>query len=102
MQKESKRYVIVRSKSAGCFAGELQWSKSELAGVEVLLSNCRRLWYWDGAASLSQLAVEGTVKPETCKFSVPTSLHNVFEVIEVIEVSAMARRSIEEVSKWTA
>lgn len=51
--------VIVRTYSAGVFAGELETKD----GREVTLMNARRLWYWTGAASLSQLAQEGTSKP---------------------------------------
>ena len=54
-KKSDKKYVIVRTYSAGVFAGTLE-SKE---GKEVILSNARRLWYWKGAASLSQLAMEG-------------------------------------------
>ena len=50
---KKKRYVIVRTHSAGVFAGNLLSRK----GKEVVLTNARRLWYWIGAASLSELAV---------------------------------------------
>jgi hypothetical protein len=42
-------YIICRTYSAGVFAGTLV--KRE--GREVTLSNARRLWYWEGAASFS-------------------------------------------------
>ena len=63
-KKENLRYVIVRTYSAGVFAGNLE-SRN---GREVVLRSARRIWYWDGAATLSQLAMEGTSKPENCKF----------------------------------
>ena len=53
-------YFIVRTYSAGVFAGEIE-SRN---GKEVVMRNARRLWYWDGAASLSQLAMEGVSEPE--------------------------------------
>ena len=34
-------------------------------GDEVELKNCRRIWYWNGAASLSELALSG-VKRDEC------------------------------------
>lgn len=58
------KYVIVRTYSAGVFAGELE----SRTGQEVVLRNARRIWYWSGAASLSQLAMEGTKDPANCKF----------------------------------
>ena len=44
------KYVICRTYSAGVFAGYLE-SRN---GQEVVLRNARRIWYWKGAASLSQ------------------------------------------------
>ena len=60
--KKVSKYVIVRTYSAGVFAGNLESKQKD----EVVLSNARRIWYWDGAATLSQLAMEGTQKPENC------------------------------------
>ena len=52
---KSLPYVVVCTYSAGVFAGNIKSRK----GQEAELTNARRLWYWDGAASLSQLAVDG-------------------------------------------
>ncbi len=95
---ETKPYVIVRTESAGCFAGELE-SKRE---HEITLLNARRLWYWDGAASLSQLAVEGTSKPQNCKFPAITPRHTLNKWIEIIEATDRGRSSIEGVPVWRA
>jgi hypothetical protein len=51
MSKNTKRIVLTRS-TAGIFVGELE----SYANKEATLLNARRLWYWTGAASLSQLA----------------------------------------------
>jgi len=92
------KYVIARTYSAGVFAGYLKVIK----GKEAMLLNARRIWYWSGAASLSQLAVDGTSKPKECKF--PTEVPEVLltEVIEVLPVSEKARKSIQEVPEWKA
>ena len=89
-------YVIVRTQSAGVFAGTLKSRK----GKEAVLSNARRIWYWAGAASLSQLAIEGTKKPEECKFPVPVREVLLTEAIEVLAVTKEARKSIEAVPVW--
>lgn len=90
------QYVIIRTYSAGVFAGELK----SRTGKEVELHNARRLWYWDGAASLSQLAMEGTKKPENCKFPVEVSKVILTEAIEIIDCTEKARKSIKEVPVW--
>jgi hypothetical protein len=76
-------YVLIRTYSAGVFVG---YMKSRKDG-EVVLLNARRLWYWDGAASLSQLAMEGVTKPENCKFPMEVSEITLLNVIEVIDVT---------------
>jgi len=94
----SKKYVMVRTKSAGVFAGYLESRKE----TEVTLVNVRRIWYWDGAASLSQLAVEGTSKPDKCKFPIEVPRIDLTEVIEVIDVTKKAQESIANVEIWKA
>ena len=92
--------VIIRANRAGVFFGTLKEKHETTAGVEVVLENSRRLWYWDGAASLSQLATEGTKKPSSCKFTVTVPKHNVMDVIEIIPCSDEAIESIESVRVW--
>jgi len=89
-------YVIVRTYSAGVFAGYLE----NKCGKEVTLRNARRMWYWAGAASLSQLAVDGTTKPEECKFPVEVSSILLTEVIEILDVTKKAKQSINSVPVW--
>ena len=90
------QYCMVRTYSAGVFAGTIVSRK----GKEVLLKNARRIWYWAGAASLSQLAMSGTSQPEKCKFPEPVSEVILTEVIEIIPITAMAKKSIEGVAIW--
>ena len=95
---QETRRVIVRTFSAGCFAGELV-SRN---GQEVVLRNARRLWYWRGAASLSQLAQSGTSNPDGCKFPEAVDLVELMEAIEILDVTPKAWTSIEAVKPWVA
>ena len=87
---------IVRTQSAGVFLGTV----AQRNGKEATLTNARRIWYWAGAASLSQLATEGTSKPNQCKF--PASVPEVIltEVIEIIPATEAAIASIAAVPEW--
>lgn len=90
--------VIVRCTHAGVFFGTLkEFDKENRIAV---LGNCRRLWYWSGAASLSQLAVEGVKCPRACKFTVVVDEMSVMEVIEIIPCTDDAIKNIEEVEVW--
>lgn len=90
-------YVIVRTYSAGCFAGTLGKRKDK----EVTLYDARRIWYWAGAASLSELASRGTSKPKECKFPAAVEEIILTEAIEIIAVTSAARATIEEVKSWS-
>jgi len=93
---KGKPYVIARTYSAGVFAGYLDSRK----GKEAVLLDARRIWYWDGAFSLSQLAMEGTSKPGKCKFPCEVDRVVLTEVIEVLDVTEDARESIKGVPEW--
>ena len=97
-KKKLGKYVIVRTYSAGVFAGNLESRK----GKEVVLLNARRLWSWQGAASLSQLAVSGTNKPSLCKFPCEVSRVELTEAIELLDVTKDGESSIKAVPIWSA
>ena len=94
---DDMEYKIIRTYSAGVFAGYLE--KQE--GKEVTLRHARRIWKWSGAASLSQLAIDGTSSPDNCKFPEAVSGITLTEAIEIIDVTEKARLSIAEVPIWT-
>lgn len=91
-------YVIVRTYSAGVFAGYLK----RRDGKEVELVKAKRLWYWIGAASLSQLAEVGTSRPSECKFPCEVASITLTEAIEILSVTAKAKASIAGVAVWQA
>lgn len=96
MKTNEGKYVIVRTYSAGVFAGTLE--KRE--GKETTLVNARRLWNWKGAASLSQLAMEGVKDPSNCKFPIEVSRVLLTETIEILDVTNDAMRNIANVPVW--
>ena len=98
-KKTARRpYVIVRCRNAGVHAGELVARK----GTEVRLANSRRLWYWDGAASLSEIAVYGASKPQNCKFCVVLPTVDVLDACEIIVCQPAGERMIREQPAWRA
>lgn len=90
------KYCIVRTYSAGVFAGYVE-SRN---GREVTIRKVRRIWYWSGANSLSQLAKDGTQDVDNCKFAVEVDKIEVTEAIEIIECTTKAQKSIEDVPEW--
>lgn len=93
-------YKIVRTYSAGVFAGFVESRSAD--GRNIVLTGARRLWYWSGAASLSQLAVSGVSKPKECKFPVEVPKVELTEVVEILDVTHEAKASIDGVEVWSA
>lgn len=87
---------IVRTNRAGVFFGKIE--KKE--GNTVTLSNARRLWYWEGAASLSELAQYGTANAVGCKFPCAVDEVELFDVLEILSVTEVAAASIDGVREW--
>ena len=98
MEIKKDKYYIVRADRAGVFAGNIE--EFDAATATVTMRNARRLWYWDGAASISQLAVDGTVAPSECKFTVTVDEIVILGVIEIIPATAKAEKSIKAVAEW--
>lgn len=96
IQHEGLEYVIVRASGPGVFAGYLKGRE----GNEAVLIKARRLWRWAGAASLSQLAMEGVKKPGECKFPCEVDEITIIGVIEIIPATRQAQDSIEGVAIW--
>jgi len=93
---DGMKYVICRTYSAGVFAGYLE-SRN---GQEVVMRKARRIFYWDGAASLSQLSVDGTSKPQNCKFPCEVDKVELLQAIEILECTKKAQDSIASVNIW--
>lgn len=90
------KYCVIRGRYSGVFAGTVK----EIKGEQVLVDNVRRIWYWDGAASISQLAVDGTTAPANCKFTVPVEEALIMDVIEIIPCTQQGEESIKAVKEW--
>lgn len=90
------KFCIIRCNRAGVFFAKVR----KLDGDVAELTEARRLWYWYGAASLSQLAMEGVKRPGSCKFTVTVPAMTVLGVIEVIPCTDEAVESIKGVPVW--
>jgi hypothetical protein len=95
--KEGLEYCIVRTYSAGVFAG---YYDRKTKGQEGIVYNARRIWYWEGANSLSELATIGTTKPDKCKFPVEVEEVELKQIIEIIPCTEKAKQSIASVKIW--
>ena len=94
---KEKRYII-RCDRAGIFFAHVAEYDPQTATAT--LTDCRRLWYWDGAASISQIAMDGVKNPNNCNFTVTVPEMIVGGVIELIPCTEKAKNSIDGVKVW--
>jgi len=93
---KKKQKFIVRCDLAGVFFGEIE----KIDGNQVVMNNVRKLWYWNGACAVEQLAVDGTCRPYDCKFTVHVPTMTVLDPAQIIPCSDKAVASIEGVEEW--
>ena len=98
MADYTNKKVIVRCYRAGVFFGTLK--EFDHSTREATLTDCRNIWYWSGAASIHQLAIDGVTNPVESKFTVVVPEIAVMEVIEIIPCTNKAIKCIEEVPVW--
>lgn len=90
-KKTVKPYVLVRAYSAGIHVGVLERKE----GNEVTLSDTRRIWYWRGAFTCSELSQSGPASGSKISAAVPEN--TIREWIEIIPVSAEAEKRFREI-----
>lgn len=88
-------FVVVRG-VVGVYAGYLLSEKDR----EVELRDCFCLWYYSGAASLNQLALEGVKYPDKCKFSVSVPIMRLKDIFQIIPISDKAKENLLSVKRW--
>lgn len=87
-------FVLVRTFSAGVHFGTLE----EMEGQIITLSNARRLWSWQGALSLSEIAMKG-IDIKNSKVSVPVDEIVLTQAIEIIRVNKNSNLPGNEVAR---
>lgn len=97
MNKLLNNYCVVRGDRSGAFFGIVK----SINGQTVEMEKVRRLYYWDGAGSLSQVAVDGVSKPKNCKFTVTVENVLLTDVIEINLATEKAIKNIKEVAEWS-
>ena len=93
-EKEGMEYCIIRTYSAGVWAGWID-TKSNYMCQEVI--EARRLWRWWSEFTLSALAVTGIKggKESENKYAMPVPRVILKQVIEVIPCSETAKQQIQ-------
>ncbi len=97
-QKKGDQYCMVRTYSAGVWCGYIDPTKTK-AKYNVV-KEAKRIWKWEKAASLSQLAVDGTGSPNSCRVPTPVEIVHLYDIVEVIPMTEKAIESINKIPVW--
>ena len=89
--------VIVAAGIGGIHYGYLK----NKTGQEVTLIQARRIQYWNGAASISEMAARGVSKPKDCRISMAVPEITLTQAVEIIPVTSSAQIVLNGVPVWT-
>jgi hypothetical protein len=97
---DASKFYIIRADKAGVFLGKIE----HMEGTTVVCNSLRRLYYWEGALDVTQIAAHGVARPASCKFSVQmgeADKSTITNVIEFHPATEKAITSIQSVKEWT-
>lgn len=89
--------VLIRSYSAGVHFGTVIEEQFTIAGKVVVLKDSRRIHQWEGACSLSQVALDG-IRDGRVAMTLP--IDEIVGVIETIPLSEAAIKNLESQPVW--
>lgn len=96
MEIKKDQMYIVRCDRAGVFFGKIK----SRDGDNVTMTDVSKIWYWNGACAVEQLAVDGTINPTECSLTVVVPEMEVMAAVQIIPCSDKSVRSLSEVKKW--
>ena len=94
---DGMKYCVVRTYSAGVHIGYVkEFGVKHPQHIELV--NSRRLYYWSGACSLSQVAMDGVNDSSKIAIAIPSI--ELTDVIEVISCSEKAAEFFKGAKEW--
>lgn len=94
---DGMRYCVVRTYSAGVHIGYVK-EFGEKNPQQATLLKSRRLHNWNGACSLSQVAMDGVAPDSRIAIEIPEII--LTDVIEIIPCSAIAAEFFKKAKEW--
>ena len=101
-KKNVGKICLIRSYASGVHCGEVMDEFFTAAGKVVILKNSRRIHYWSGAASLSQIANDGIKNKESSRLTQELIEIEIVNVCETIPISEKALKQLAAHPIWQA
>lgn len=91
-----EQFYIVRAAEAGVFFGKVE-SRTDR---EITMTDVRKIFYWEGACAVEELAVHGTVSPNKCKLTVIVPRMIIANPIQIIPCTDRATDVLSRIRVW--
>lgn len=91
-----ENYYIVRADRAGVFFGKIKSKDKD----SVVMTEVRKIFYWNGAAAVEQIAVEGVSKPDDCKLTILVEEMEIMSPIQIIPCTEKSILSLQAIKEW--
>lgn len=91
-------YHIIRCYEAGVFFAQIK--AHDKANRIITLQNARKIFYWEGAAAVEQIAMEGVKNRAASKFTMVVPEMDVANPIQIIPCTREAVECINLVNVW--
>lgn len=98
MKQFINKKCIVRCNNAGVFFGTVKEISKDANGINVLMSNVRKIWYWDGACAVEQLAVNGCNNKS--KITIMVEEMELMSAVQIIPCTEDAIKNLEGHKEW--
>lgn len=90
--------IIARIERAGVFHGTLAAKDAEIT----TMTDVRRIYYWEGALSVTDMSVTGVNASSKITLPAKRVVFQTARVIELVECTDEANKSIESIKPWKA
>ena len=87
-------YFIVRADRAGVFFGQIKERKDS----SVVMTDVRKIFYWDGAAAVEQISQDGV--NANSKLTVVVPEMEIDKPIQIIPCSEKATENLKSLQSW--
>ena len=98
MKQFINKKCILRCNNAGVFFGIVKEISKDANGINVLMANARKIWYWDGACGVEQLAVSGC--NDNSKLTIAVDEMEVMSAEQIIPCTDGAIKNLEGHKEW--
>jgi hypothetical protein len=89
------KYYIVRADRAGVFFGKIKEQKEN----SVIMTDVRKIHYWDGASAVEQISQDG-VKQSPSRLTVIVPKMEIASPIQIIECTEKATENLKGCKEW--